>query len=176
MSKAVQEITKMKAGTCPHGLPVGTCPICSGGGSMRKSDRNRKIGEMTYHECVMMGNILKARALAKKNHQIAQKSYLESIKNFENQLINLIQKMQHFQKQISSSILLKPIAFCVKNLAIPFVKVFKSAVNTVINTINKIVEIKQKIIDITEKLTAVLGEAKAFINKKIADIMSNLKN
>ena len=30
---------------------------------------------------------------------------------------------------------------------------------------------EQKIIDITEKLTAVLGEAKAFINKKIADIM-----
>mgnify|MGYP004654676247 CR=1 FL=1 len=176
MSKAVQEISKMKAGTCPHGLPAGTCPICSGGGSMRKSDRNRKIGEMTYHECVMMGNILKARALAKKNHQIAQKSYLESIKNFENQLINLIQKMQNFQKQISSSILLKPIAFCVKNLAIPLVKVLKSTVNIVINTINKIVEIKQKIVDITEKLTAVLGEAKAFINKKIADIMSNLKN
>ena len=72
--------------------------------------------------------------------------------------------------------MLKPIAFCVKNLAIPLVKVFKSTVNIVINTINKIVEIKQKIVDITEKLTAVLGEAKAFINKKIADIMSNLKN
>ena len=69
MSNAVQQINKMKAGACPHGLPTGACPICScSAGSMKQSDKNRKIGEMTYHECVMTGHAIRARKNAIKEH------------------------------------------------------------------------------------------------------------
>ncbi len=81
LSNAVQQVNKVNAGLCPHGLPPAACPICSSGaGSMKQSDRNRKIGEMTYHECAMIGNMLKARALAQKHHEQNIQHRLENAK------------------------------------------------------------------------------------------------
>ena len=47
--------TIQTAGKCPHGLPIGACPICSGmgGGSIKKDrDKPRVAGEMSYNECM----------------------------------------------------------------------------------------------------------------------------
>ena len=77
----------MKSGLCPHGLPPGACPICSnmgGGGGLRAGERPQKAGEMSYHECVMMGNLLRARALAEKRHAQNIEQRAEALKAFEN--------------------------------------------------------------------------------------------
>ena len=84
MTSQVSSVNKLNTGLCPHGLPPGACPICSNGaGSMRQSDRNRNIGEMTYHECAMIGNMMKARALAEKRHEQSVQKRLQNLQNFE---------------------------------------------------------------------------------------------
>ena len=58
MSTNVQSVSSIKSGTCPHGMAPGACPICSGmggGGSSRVGERPQKAGEMSYHQCAMIG-------------------------------------------------------------------------------------------------------------------------
>ena len=63
---AVQSNNSNKIGTCPHGLPQGACPICSGmGGGMKKADFSAKPGEMSWNECAAIGAFLKAQKMAK---------------------------------------------------------------------------------------------------------------
>ena len=167
MSNAVQNVNKINTGLCPHGLPPGACPICSqGAGSMRQSDRNRNIGEMTYHECAMIGNMLKARALAQKNHEQNIEHRLENIKAFETTMEKLSASMLEFAKQINNFLPLKPIAFVIQNIAVP-------VVNFIRNIPKFITNFKFEIID---KLNAIYGEAKAFLNKKVSELVSVIKN
>lgn len=167
MSNAVQNVNKINTGLCPHGLPPGACPICSqGAGSMRQSDRNRNIGEMTYHECAMIGNMLKARALAQKNHEQNLEHRLENIKAFETTMEKLSASMLELAKQINNFLPLKPIAFVIQNIAVPVVNFIRSIPKFITN-------FKFEIID---KLNAIYGEAKAFLNKKVSELVSVIKN
>lgn len=167
MSNAVQNVNKINTGLCPHGLPPGACPICSqGAGSMRQSDRNRNIGEMTYHECAMIGNMLKARAHAQKNHEQNLEHRLENIKAFETTMEKLSASMLEFAKQINNFLPLKPIAFVIQNIAVPVVNFIRSIPKFITN-------FKFEIID---KLNAIYGEAKAFLNKKVSELVSVIKN
>lgn len=167
---AVQNVNKINTGLCPHGLPPGACPICSqGAGSMKQSDRNRKVGEMTYHQCAMIGNMMKARALAQKQHEMNIEHRAEALKNFETTMSKLTNLMLDFAKQISNTVVLKPIAFVIQNIAVP--------VLNFIQNIPKIIQVFKDIkIDIMDKLTAIYGEAKAFVEKKISELVSNLKS
>lgn len=167
LSNAVQNVNKINTGLCPHGLPPGACPICSqGAGSMKQSDRNRKIGEMTYHECAMIGNMLKARALAQKNHEQNIKQHLENVKNFQATMEKLSVAMQEFIQKFSNILPLKPVVFVIQHIAIP-----------IVNFIQKIpVFIKNIKFEIIDKLNAIFGEAKAFVDKKISELVSFIKN
>lgn len=169
MSTQVSNVNKINTGLCPHGLPPGACPICSNGaGSMRQSDRNRNIGEMTYHECAMIGNMLKARALAQKNHEQNIQLRLQNLQNFEKTIEKLSANMLEFAKQISNTTILKPIAFVIQNIAIPLV-------NFVQNIPKFIQTMKDIKFEIQDKLNAIFGEVKAFIEKKISELVSVLK-
>ena len=173
LANSVQNIKKISTGNCPHGLPLGACPICSNSaGSLRESDKNRKIGEMTYHECAMIGAMLKARALAQKNHEANMERRVEISKIFESQLTRISENLKEFAKQISNSIFLKPIAWGITNIVVPIVNFIKNTPVLILNFLDKFSKIKQKIIDITDKLTAIIGEIKNFIQKKVAEIVS----
>lgn len=72
MSTNVQSISSIKSGTCPHGMAPGACPICSGmggGGSSRVGERPQKAGEMSYHQCAMIGAMMRAREQRIENHE-----------------------------------------------------------------------------------------------------------
>ena len=63
MSTPVANLSRIKPGMCPHGMPAGACPICNGmsSASAPKKDVNvRKAGEMTWSECFAMGLRMKA--------------------------------------------------------------------------------------------------------------------
>lgn len=166
MANKVPNVNKVNAGLCPHGLPPGACPICSNAaGSMKQSDRTRKIGEMTYHECAMIGNMLRARALAQKNHQQNVEHRLQNIQSFEKVMAKLSEAMLEFAKMYSNNLILKPIVFVIQNIAVPFV-------NFVQNLPRILPNIKFEIMD---KLNAIFGEAKAFVQKKISELVSMLK-
>ena len=183
MSTQVPNVNKASSGLCPHGLPPSACPICSnmgGGGSMRMGERPQKAGEMSYHQCAMIGNMMRARELAEKRHAQNLEQRAENLRAFEANMQKLSANMLEFAKQISNSFLLKPLAFTVQNIIVPVVK-FASSIpritaNIIANIAEKINLIKEKFIDIMDKLTAVFGEAKAFIEKKISELISVVKS
>ena len=168
MASQVQNVNKVNAGLCPHGLPPGACPICSnmgGGGSLRVGERPQKAGEMSYHQCAMIGNMMRARELAEKRHAQNLEKHAENLKAFEANMQALSAKMLEFARQ---------------NIAVPTINFVKNipqiTANIIANISEKINAIKEKFIDIMDKLNAIFGEAKAFIEKKISELISIVKS
>ena len=172
LSTQVPNVNKVNAGLCPHGLPPGACPICSkmgGGGGMRPGERPQKAGEMSYHQCAMIGNMMRARELAEKRHVQSLEQQAEVLKSFENTMAKLSQNLQNFIQQMGVNVLTKPIAFVAQNIALPIVNF--------VQNIPKIIQNFQNIkFEIQDKLNAILGEVKNFIQKKISDFVSAVKS
>ena len=179
MANAVQGTNVNKAGTCPHGVAPGACPICSnmgGGGGLRPGERPQKAGEMSYHECAMIGAMMRAREAQQKLHEQSLLQRAEALKAFEQSLINAAQKMAEFASNIQKFLPLKPVAMIINNIAIPIIKTIANLPNIISNISEKITQLKEKFTDIMDKLTAIFGEAKAFIEKKVSELISSLKS
>lgn len=181
MSNAVSSINNnsiAKPGTCPHGVAPGACPICSnmGGGGLRPGERVQKPGEMSYHECAMIGAMMRAREAAQKEHEQNLAHRLDALKAFEQNMINLSQKIADFISNIQKNILLKPIAIATNIFILPVVNLLKNIPNIIQNISEKISQFKEKLIDIQDKLNAIFGEAKAFVEKKVSELVSNIKS
>lgn len=179
MANAVHGTNVNKAGTCPHGVAPGACPICSnmgGGGGLRPGERTQKPGEMSYHECAMIGAMMRAREAQQKLHEQTLLQRAEALRAFEQNLINAAQKMAEFASNIQKFLPLKPVAMLINNIAVPVIKTIANLPNIISNISEKITQIKEKFIDITDKLTAVFGEVKAFIEKKMSELVSMVKS
>ena len=173
MATQVQNINKTNAGLCPHGLPPGACPICSkmggGGGGLRMGERPQKVGEMSYHQCVMLGNLMRARELADKKHAQQLEAHAEAVKAFESAMAKTVNNLQNFIQQMGANVVTKPLAYVAKNIALPLV----NFVQNIPKFIQKFQNLK---FDIQDKLNAIFGEIKNFMQKKISDIISTLKS
>ena len=86
MQLATIQTKSVKAGTCPHGLPLGACPICNGmgGGSVKKADFSAKPGEMSWNECAAIGAFLKAQQQAKLARQQDAQNFAQKMQAFQN--------------------------------------------------------------------------------------------
>ena len=179
MSNAVQQVNKLNAGLCPHGLPPGACPICSGmggGGGKRVGERPQKAGEMSYHQCAMIGAMMRAREARLENHEKNLLAHAEQLAKFQQNLEKISEKLLTFANQISNNFILKPVAFIISNIVAPVLNNVRSILNIVSNITDKLSQFKQKIVDIQDKLNAIFGEAKAFIEKKISEFVSVIKS
>lgn len=178
MPNSVQNINKVNAGTCPHGLAPGACPICSkmGGGGGRAGERPQKPGEMSYHQCAMIGAMMRAREHRIEAHEQNLEKHLEALKNFESTMAKLSENMIEFAERISNNILLKPAALIIKNIGVPIVNFIRNLPFIAANITERFIAIKEKFADITDKLTAIFGEAKAFIEKKVSELISAVKS
>ena len=178
LSNSVPQVNKMSSGLCPHGCAPGACPICSGmgGGSMRMGERPQKAGEMSYHQCAMIGAMMKARAAQEKAHEENMMRHIELLTKFEQTMVNLSQKLAEFTNRISNNILLKPVVFAINKLFVPILNIVQNIPNIISNIADKITQIKEKFVDIQDKLNALFGEAKAFVDKKISELVSNIKS
>ena len=76
---------------------------------------------------------------------------------------------------ISKNFFLKPAGFVISNLAIPILNSIKNLPRIITNIANTFSQIKEKFIDIQDKLNAVFGEAKAFVEKKVSELVSSIK-
>ena len=172
MATQVQNVNKTNAGLCPHGLPPSACPICSkmaGGGGMRAGERPQKAGEMSYHQCAMLGNLMRARELADKRHTQQLENHAEALKNFESTIARTVVNLQNFIEQMGKNIITKPIAFVAQNFVLP--------VLSFVQNIPKIMQNLQNLkFEIQDKLNAVFGEMKNFIQKKMSDLVSVIKS
>ena len=167
-----------RIGTCPHGLPMGACPICNGmggGGSVKKDNKPK---EMTWNECYAIGQMLKAQKEARLHTQ-----QMFAAQTQQAHLNNLQTQINALKLAILNSSLPKPVAQALTavldTVITPMAKAVQTINNTIQNLTNNIAKtvdsFKQKIADITDKLTAMLGEAKAAIEKKISDKLKDMK-
>ncbi len=177
MNFSPTSVHKTKVGTCPHGLPQGACPICSGmggggGGSSKKIER--PAGEMSWDECVAVGQMLKAQKLAQQKRDIAMQAQLHAPLNITTKLENMAQKIANFAQKLNEfvqkpqstpTLMSKTLVFTAK-LVIPAVNILKNIPILAQKAINFV---KEKLTDISDKLNAVFGELKISIEKKISD-------
>jgi len=177
LSNSVQSIANTnKAGTCPHGVSPGACPICSGmgGGGLRVGERPQKAGEMSYHECAMIGAMMRAREAAQKEHEQNLANRLEALKVFQQNMIQLAEKLGMLQKNMP--IIFRPVSAVINIFVMPVVNLLKNIPNIISGIQEKFTQIKEKFIDIQDKLNAIFGEAKNFTEKKIAELVSSIKS
>lgn len=164
---------KSNIGTCPHGLPLGSCPICNGmgGGGMKKADFSAKPGEMSWNECAAIGAFLKAQKLAQQTRQQDTINFAQKIMNFQKHLNKIQQNIINFNLITSKNlpkIISVPIIFITQNL-------IQKPLNFIQNLPLILNNLHSKIADITSKITSVLGEIKTSINKKISETFNNIK-
>ena len=167
-------IHNTKVGSCPHGLPAGACPICSGmsgGNSTTKRDTPRNVGEMTYNQCAAIGAMLRAQKAARQRAEANQQSFVQALTQFNKNLQNVHQRILELASNIQKAmpaIISAPVNFVLT-------QVVARIVNVVAGMTNILANVAQKFIDIADKLAAVYGELKAAVSKSLSNLMSNIK-
>lgn len=178
MSVTSLQTNSTRAGTCPHGLPLGACPICngmSGGGGIKKADFSAKPGEMSWNECAAIGAFLKAQQQAKLQREQDAQNFALRVQAFQNALMNSSQKLANIAQFFSNNtpaIIAKPLNFVLNTVLGGLARTIANLPTAISNTIQTI---QQKLADISDKLTAMMGELKASIEKKISDAFKDLK-
>lgn len=174
----VQSSNTVSSGQCPHGLPHGACPICSGSmgsASQKKADFSAKPGEMSWNECAAIGAMMRAAKLQKKLNAQAYENRLLQIAKFENNVMNVSQKLAQLAAVIANStpsFVSKPVNFILNKVAAPILTSLK---DVPVNLMRAMENIRQKIFDIQDKLNAMFGELKNSTEKKISEKLSNFK-
>ena len=178
MQLAAMQTTTLKAGTCPHGLPLGACPICNGmggGGGMRKADFSAKPGEMSWNECAAIGAFLKAQANAKAQRQQDAQNFAAQMQNFQTSMEaakGRLAELAKFFTQNTPAIISKPANFVLNTIIGRTLSLIKNIPAAISNTFQAL---GQKLVDISDKLTAMFGELKTAVNKKISETFNELK-
>lgn len=177
MSLTAIQSNNSKIGTCPHGLPLGSCPICNGMGSggTKKADFSAKPGEMSWNECAAIGAFLKAQKNAKFQKEQDAQNFANNVRAFQNTLMNASQKLANVGGFLSSTmpaIVAKPVNFVLNTVLGGVLKAIANIPTTISNLAQTV---QQKLADISDKLTAMIGELKASIEKKISESFKNLK-
>lgn len=178
MPVAGVQANTVNSGTCPHGLPYGACPICSGGmggASQKKADFSAKPGEMSWNECAAIGAMMRAAKLQKQLNAQAMENRLMQIANFEKTIMNTSQKLAQIAAMITNNmpaVIAKPVNIIFNKVLIPMLNSVKDIPVNIMKTLDSI---KQKVFDIQDKLNAMFGELKNSVEKKISETLSNFK-
>lgn len=176
MSLTAIQSNNSKIGTCPHGLPQGACPICSGmSGGMKKADFSAKPGEMSWNECAAIGAFLKAQKNARLQREQDAQNFANNVKAFQNTLMNASKRLANiggFFAQNTPAIIARPVNFVLNTVLGGIVRTIANIPSTISNIIQTV---QQKLADISDKLTAMVGEFKASIEKKISESLKTLK-
>ena len=178
---AVSSINVTQKNTCPHGLPLGACPICNGmgGGGGRVNDKYtaRRPGELTYAQCAAIGARMRMERELKEANLKNLKAEFQ-LANLKLQTNKFIEKLQNNLAQIQSSLpptLAKAFGNVINNIISPMLNMIKNIPNFINNIANFITEFRGQIISTMEKLTAIVGEVKNFISAKIKEEFKKIK-
>ena len=177
MQLATIQPNNLRVGTCPHGLPLGACPICNGMGSggAKKADFSAKPGEMSWNECAAIGAFLKAQQNAKLQRQQDAQNFAQNVQAFQQTMANAHQRLvslAQFVNNTMPAIIAKPINFVLNTVLANAVNIIKNIPTNIANTIQAF---SQKLADISDKLTAMYGELKAAIQKKVSETLNEFK-
>jgi len=175
----VSSYSKVAQGNkCPHGLPPGACPICSGmGGGGGKTDRNtpRRAGEMSYNECLAQWVQIKA-ANAKKEQAKLDQQYADKMAALNAKISQAYekaaQKLNNLLNTIDNAKNLPPIVketvkFLIEKIAMPVLNLLSKIPDGIKNIQQFYNNVTNFINSVGEKLAMVFGEAKNFANSII---------
>lgn len=188
MSFPLSSLNHSRIGKCPHGLPAGACPICSGmggggGASTRKADK--PSGEMSWDECyAVWQQMLRAKEAAQLKRNEALQAQMQPPVSFTAKMDNVAQKFADFAQRLTTfiqknsvqhhtlpAIFSKPLVLAAK-IALPIVNVLK---NIPVLAQNTAIFIKEKLADISDKLSAMFGELRNSKEKKVSDRLKDFK-
>jgi len=178
----------MNRGTCPHGNPIGACPICNGGGggggggSVTSSYKKDTVpGGMTWNECFAYARM-----------QNTQKQHVQDERQFNiSALMNFVQanKIGQFMENKMTTVmtfLQINIARPISNLAnrifsaitSPVANLAKAIANTALaDSIKNFAEkIQKNVTDISNKIASMVGEPVMAAAKFISDAWQKLKS
>ena len=181
MQLATIQPQNLRIGSCPHGLPAGACPICSGmgGGGVKKADFSAKPGEMSWNECAAIGAFLKAQKAAQQAKNADFQAHVQALHKFQNTMANAAQKAAQFAQMVQNSmpaIIAKPLAFVANNIVANGLNFVKDLPQNIANFVqNTIQNTMQKLADVAGKLTMIYGEMKAAISEKLSKPIQKFK-
>jgi len=164
---------KSNTATCPHGLPIGSCPICNGmsGGGMRKADFSAKPGEMSWNECAAIGAFLKAQKLASQTRVQDAQNFAQKLADFQKGVNVVHAQITALNKALSTKlpqIISTPLTFVLRTVLQRPLEVLRAVPQVFTNT-------AQKLADIGAKINSVLGEIKTALQKQVSENLSSLK-
>jgi len=146
---------------CPHGFPLGSCPICSGmGGAPKDRNKPRKSGEMSYNECLAQWHRMQKAEQREKQAELNAQNTISDMKtknNFSEKIGNLVPKLENAQKR--APVLLKPAINALKgilNFSLNATKNIFAVYQNTVQSINRLAD------SAAEKLSSFLGEIKNF--------------
>ena len=164
---------------CPHGLPVGACPICSGmgGGGSKDKNKPRRPGEMSYNECmaewIRMQNAQRAKMQANID-KVKAKNLAEFTKNIESKKAVLQAKIDAYFKKLDNVVQKLPPV--IKIIVAPAIKIIQSVLNIVVNVA---FNVSIFVSSVSEKMAMLLYEVKnhitSFIQKTVEKSKKILK-
>lgn len=174
---AVHSNNNSRIGTCPHGLPQGACPICSGmgGSGAKKADFSAKPGEMSWNECAAIGAMLKAQKNAKIQRQKDADNFAFNARVFQNGLMNASQRLANiggFFLNNLPAVVAKPANFILSTI---IGGSLRFAANIPQSISNFVQAVGAKFVDISDKLTAMMGELKNSVDKTLSNLLSGFK-
>lgn len=157
---------------CPHGLPAGACPSCTGGGG---GGGSVKKGDMSWDECYSIGLALNA---AKKNAELNRQSQNQEL--LSQMMANkLSQKLNPIQNFIQARIILPVTNFLNKIAENPVLKPLVTIASNLITQFNNIKEKLKQLMDnfpnIMDKLVAIFGEQEKNLKEFISQNLNKVK-
>lgn len=177
----VSKVSPLRVGTCPHGNPIGACPICNGmgGGGGKKADFSAKVGEMSYAQCLAIGNMLKAqkqRRLDAKNDFVMMQ---QKVSSFYKNMNTMLQKIQIILQNTFNK-LPDGVKTAIKNIAntlmMPALNFLKNVFNNIKNILNNAFQqIKGMLKEACDRFAGIIGELKNFFEKQIAEKFNEIK-
>ena len=176
---SVQTInSNIKPGCCPHGLPSGACPVCSGmsgSGSKVTESAGRKKDEWSYEKCYAVWQQMLAKKAQKANSEKTLKTYNFTVLNFQKNIREIIVKADSLINTLQSK-LPKPIAKTLQiisqKILIPVLKMLEKLPGEVKQVMDGIQRI---LVDISDKLVAIFGELKKNIEERLQKSLKLLK-
>ncbi len=178
MSSPIATQGNNRAGMCPHGLPPAACPICSGGGmggaKMRDSAATKPMRstQWSFMKCYAAGLAIKAREARAENAKNVFEQQIEFAKQLGQNIRNLAERIQKVIQNIQNSVpaFMQNVISVINNVIITPIL---NLIAQIPKIIEKFAQFQQRVGEFiqqaAEKLSAILGDIKNFIERKIIE-------
>lgn len=174
MSTVASVSTTTNNAKCPHGFPVGTCPICSGmgGGSSKKTHKYSNPNQtMSYSEMLAVLHRMQANQQRKADEKANLEKLAQNLQNVKHILSRIMTRLNNVLNKIQN-ILPSPInnlfRTIANNILQPLMNILAQFPQAVRNFNNFVQDIKAQMFVIAEKLASVFSEIKNFIKESLS--------